>query len=237
MFSDQRMVISAADVAVELRVARSTAYRYLQSLVGSGFLEEGDGGGFRLGRRILELARIARRGGGLSEAARPVMRRLAAETSETVLLTRLAGSAVICIEREEAVRHAVRISYDRGQVLPMNAGASAFVLLAWLSDTELTALLERVTLDPITPATITTEAALRARLSETAEQGYGVSRGELDHDVLGIAAPIRDVDGRVTAAISLAAVAGRVPAERMPAVVNEVRTAAEDISRTLALLG
>src|SRR5690348_17352593 len=102
MFTEHRLAISAVEVAEELSVARSTAYRYLQSLVGSGFLEESDAGRFRLGRRIMELARLARRGTGLSEVARPVMRRLAAATGETILLTRLAGTTVICLEREEA---------------------------------------------------------------------------------------------------------------------------------------
>jgi DNA-binding IclR family transcriptional regulator len=237
MFTEQRLAISAAEVAAELDVARSTAYRYLQSLVGSDFLEEAGGGRFLLGRRILELARLARRGVGLSETARPAMRRLAAEVGETVLLTRLAGSAVICLEREEAERQTVRISYERGQILPMNAGASAFVLLAWLDAAELTALLAATALDPITPATITTEAGLRKRLAQTSAQGYGVSRGELDPDVLGVAAPIRDARDRVVAALSVAAVATRVPAHRMPELVNAVRAAADEISQTLSLVG
>lgn len=236
MFTEQRLAISAAEVAEEMDVARSTAYRYLQSLVGSGFLEESDGGRFRLGRRILELARLARRGIGLSEVARPVMRRLAAETRETVLLTRLAGSTVICLEREEAEHQTIRITYERGQVMPINAGASAFALLAWMDKPELETLLATVTLDPITSATITTKAALRKRLAETAVQGYGLSRGELDEDVLGVAAPIRDARGRVAAAISVAAVAARVPERQIPALAEAVRAAADEISQTLALM-
>lgn len=236
MFTEQRLAISAAEVAAEMGVARSTAYRYLQSLVGSGFLEESDSGRFRLGRRIMELARLARRGIGLSEAARPVMRRLAAATGETVLLTRLAGSAVICLEREEAEHQTVRITYERGQVLPVNAGASAFVLLAWMDERELEALLTTANLHPLTPATITAKEALRERLAQTAAQGYGLSRGELDEDVLGVAAPVRDPRRRIVAAISVAAVASRVPEARIPALSEEVRGAADEISQLLTLL-
>ena len=91
MFSESRPTVGAAEVAEQLQVARSTAYRYVQSLVNSGFLEEADVGRFRLGRRILELALLARRGQGLSEVARPVMRRLSDEIGETVLLTAWPG--------------------------------------------------------------------------------------------------------------------------------------------------
>ncbi|MFF5138414.1 helix-turn-helix domain-containing protein [Streptomyces sp. NPDC013157] len=79
MFDDTRLVISGSAVAERLGVARSTAYRYLQSLVSSRFLEEAPGGGFRLGLRVLEIGRLARRSYGLSEIAVPAMTELSDE--------------------------------------------------------------------------------------------------------------------------------------------------------------
>ena len=158
-------MIGAGEVADHLGVARSTAYRYVQSLVQSGFLEEAETGKLRLGRRILELAIIARRGLGLSDVARPVMRRLCADLGETVLLTRLAGNAVICLEREEASTQRVRISYERGQVLPINAGASAFVLLAWLDDEPLDQVLPPLPSSgsPVAPSPLGTRSSAGSR--------------------------------------------------------------------------
>jgi DNA-binding IclR family transcriptional regulator len=235
MFNDDQLTLSAVEVNERLGVARSTAYRYLQSLTQSGFLE-GSEAGYRLGRRVMELARLARRGLGLSEVARPVMRALAGEVRETVLLTKLAGSLVICLEREEVIDRAVRISYERGQLLPANAGAAAHVLLAWLPDAEVTAIAEAAPLPRFTETTVTTIRELRERLRDTAAQGYAISRAELDPDVLGIAAPVRDEDGGVLAAISIAAVASRVTDRQVPPIVDAVRAAAADISAELALL-
>lgn len=237
MFEEHRLTIGAAEVAEQLGVARSTAYRYVQSLSQSGFLEEAESGRFRLGRRILELALLARRGLGLAEVARPVMRRLCADIGETILLTRLAGNAVICLEREEASTQRVRISYERGQIMPLNAGASAFVLLAWLDESALNRVLDGTKLESFTPRTLTTRKALTARLAETAKQGYGLSQGELDADVLGVGAPIRDSDRQVRAALSMAAVSTRVPKNRVPRVIENVRAAADEISEALVLLG
>ncbi len=234
MFDDERLVITAQDVAAQLSVARSTAYRYLQSLTGSGFIEEADGTGYRLGPRVVELARLARRGLGLSEVARPVMRRLAQSVGEAVLLTRLGGSAVICLEREDTTSRAVRVTYERGEVMPINAGASALILLAWLSDQQVDRILTGTTLEPFTAQTITTKRALITRLRETRRQGYAVSRGELDTDVVGIAAPIRNADGDVVAAVSVAALSARVGEERVPEVAAAVRSAAEEISAALS---
>ncbi|GAA3799770.1 DNA-binding transcriptional repressor XynR [Amycolatopsis tucumanensis] len=236
MFTDEERVLSGAAVAARLEVARSTAYRYLQSLVASRFLEEAPGGGFRLGLRVLELGRIARRSYGLSEAAAPVMAKLSEAVRETVLLTRRVGELVVCVDREEPPAHHVRLSYERGSTLPLNAGASALVLLAWSDPDEARAVLKSAPLQRFTPATLTDVDAVMRRLAEIREQGFSVTRGELDPDVLGIAAPIRDDEDRVVAAISVAALASRVPKKREAPIVEQVRSAAAEIGGRLALM-
>ena len=233
MFTDDRAVVSGVEVADHLGTSRSTAYRYLQSLVANRFLEEAPSGGFRLGLRVLELARLARRAYGLSDVAMPVMQRLAATTQESVLLTRRAGDLVVCLDRAESVAHAVRISYERGSALPVNAGASALALLAWADPADTRVLLERAHLTSFTPATLTEVDAVMARLEEIRRLGYSVTRGELDSDVLGIAAPIRDDSGAVVAAVSVAAIASRVPPTRQHEVVAAVCDAATEISERL----
>lgn len=235
MFTDEQPVLSGVEVAERLGTSRSTAYRYLQSLVAGRFLEDAPGGGFRLGLRVLELARLARRTYGLSEVSLPVMRRLASRTRESVLLTRRVGDLVVCLDRAESVVHTVRISYERGSALPLNAGASALALLAWADPAETRPMLERVELSSFTPATLTDVDALVTRLAEIRDLGYSVTRGEVDDDVLGVAAPIRDDTGAVVAAVSVAAVASRVPPARQGEVVEAVREAAAEISERLAV--
>ncbi|MCS0599702.1 IclR family transcriptional regulator [Streptomyces sp. LP11] len=236
LFDEERLTLSANEVATHLAVARSTAYRYLQSLTANGFLEENDAGsGFRLGPRVLDLARLARKGVGLSELARPVMRDLVERTGMPALLTRRAGSAVVCLEREESGR-TLRLSYERGQVLPVNAGAAALALLAWAPDGELDELLAEP-LPRFTDATHTDPDELRAHLAEIRDRGYAVGRGELDPDVLGIGAPVRAEDGRVVAALSIAALSHRVPDEELPRYVTPVREAADELSRQIARMG
>lgn len=118
----------------------------------------------RLGLRVLEIARLARRSFGLSEVALPAMEALADEVGETVLLTRRAGDLVVCVDRAESGTRAVRISYERGSALPVNAGASALVLLDWGPEEEARRLLETVELRRFTPATLTDVDALVERV-------------------------------------------------------------------------
>lgn len=235
MFSDVEPVLAGAVVANRLGVARSTAYRYLQSLESSHFLEEAPHGGFRLGLRVLELARVARLGYGLSELALAPMTDLANRAQETILLTRRIGDLVVCVDRVEAGTGAVRISYERGSTFPINAGASALVLLAWSPAEEARAIFQSTQLRRFTPATLTDVDSLMARLNQIRERGYSVTRAELDADVVGIAAPIRDENGLVTAAISVVALASRIPMAREDEIVSHVLAAARRITEGLTV--
>jgi DNA-binding IclR family transcriptional regulator len=138
--SDSCRVVTAAEVASDLGTSRSATYRCLQSLKTYGLLED-DPNGFRLGPTILELARLARKGFGLSEIALPIMRDLVTTTNETVLLTRRHYDRVVTLEREEPARTTIRLSYERGQVLPIHAGASAKVLIAFADAAEIDRIL------------------------------------------------------------------------------------------------
>lgn len=237
MFDDTHLVISGSAVAERLGVARSTAYRYLQSLVSSRFLEEAPGGGFRLGLRVLEIGRLARRSYGLSDIALPAMTELSEDVRETVLLTRRSGELVVCVDRAEAAARAVRISYERGSTLPLNAGASALVLLAWIPQDEARRLLETAELRRFTSATLTDVDTLMDRLANIRRAGYSVTRGELDPDVTGVAAPIRDAEERVVAAVSVAALASRVFPEAEAELAQKVLATARKITDRLTVVG
>jgi len=191
LFSDSKLVWSGTEISERFGVARSTGYRYLKGLVSAGFLEECEGG-FRLGSRVFELVRLARKELGLSEIAKPVMRELADEVEETVLFTRRSGAAVVCLELAES-SHPIRLSYERGQVLPINAGASAQILLAWAPTEEVAQLLSSSPLKRFTDSTVTDPAELQRRLALIREQGYGS----------------RDTDD-ISAAVSVAAHSSRV---------------------------
>lgn len=235
LFADTRSVLTANQVSEHLGVARSTAYRYLQSLVQARYLTEAPGG-FSLGLKILELARIARRGFDISSIARPAMVELAQDFRETVLLTRRMGESIVCMEREEPDSQRLRLSYEPGAIMPINAGASAMVLLAWLPDEEVRAILEHAPLRSFTPNTLTEPDALIARLHDIRERGYALSVAELDPEVVGIGAPIFDSRGTVRAAISVAGLATRLTPDRHAEVVARMVECATAISERVALL-
>jgi DNA-binding IclR family transcriptional regulator len=169
----------------------------------------------------------------LTTAAHAAMRELALDVAEVVLLTRVVDGSVICLEREDGAVGEFRISHEVGQQLPLNANASAYALLAWLP--------AEVSRDLLMTGNVALAAQPRAsvidgvmrRLAETRGQGYAVSRGELDPEIVEVAAPIRGKGGTVVGAISVTAVSSLVPNRRIPDLAGAVHRAAGTISDRL----
>lgn len=236
LFDVSTPVLSAGDIAERLGMSRSTTYRYLQSLRASNLLEEDAvRGGFRLGSRVFELARIAREGLGLSEIALPIMRDLAREVDETVLLTRRSGNMAVCVERVEIARP-IRLSYERGHLLPLHAGAPAKVLLAFEEDADLV-VDSLAPFERFTDTTITDPGDLRRELARIRDCGYALSNGERDVGVRGVAAPVFGPDGKVTAGISVGCLAFELIEDDLPGVIQAVQAAAKRVTDRLVEIG
>ena len=235
MFSEERPLVRVGDVIERLGVARSTAYRYLQTLTSTGFLED-TGNGYRLGLRVYELARIARQAHSPEEIIRPVLERLARDTGGTALLTRRSGVRVYCVERAEPPQRHLQLSYERGRALRLNAGAAGQVLLAWESPEIVADLLARAELLPYTSHTLTTIPEMTARLATIREDGVAVCENEVDLDTVNIAAPVWR-GGRVTAGIGIVVVGAQIPADVLQRHILRVRQSAEIVSERMDSIG
>ena len=95
--------LSIRDIAGKVGLIEATTYRYVATLKSRGLLSESEKAGhYILGNGIITLYRALRSNLSLSEAALPIMRRLAAEIGETVLLSTISGTKGVCIEKVES---------------------------------------------------------------------------------------------------------------------------------------
>jgi DNA-binding IclR family transcriptional regulator len=83
---------------------------------------------------------------------------------------------------------------------------------------------------------LTTVDELRGDIERARRRGYAVDDEEFEVGLRGIAAPIRDHSGEVTAAISVAAPVQRMSKKSLQATVPSVVAAADAISRRLGHL-
>ena len=203
LFGQDRPEWGASEVARHLAISVPTAHRLLVVLADHGYLARSGRGRFRLGLEAISLGRRALASIDLRSVLRPDLQTLAAASGETVLLTVPDEHALasLCIDRVES-RHPLRLSLEVGRLTPLNAGASAKALLAFLPQSEIDDVLSRP-LQRLTPSTITEPAVLRSELESIRERGYAISIEETDTAAWGVAAPVRTLDGYAIAALGL----------------------------------
>jgi IclR family pca regulon transcriptional regulator len=109
----------------------------------------------------------------------------------------------------------MRVAINVGTRFPAYATSMGRVLLASLADADLEAYLARAQIRPLTSKAIGTADALRAELARIRAQGWALVDQELEEGLRSVAAPIRDRDGRVVAAVNVSSHASRASRERV----------------------
>jgi len=225
-FSVERHTLTARDLATATGIALPSVYRYITLLRETGLLAEGERGNFRLSARMVGLARAAEAADSIIDLADPVMRALVAQTEETCILVRLIGRSAICVHRVESGHH-LRTTFEPGQPLPLERGASARILLAGLTpETRRDLLHDFAAREP------EAAAILEEKVQLAAQQGWAMSQEEVDWGVCAISAAVRQ-GRRTIAALTIPSPLTRTPPEIREARVAQVRAAAREISAAM----
>ena len=94
--------------------------------------------------------------------------------------------------------------YSRiGRRRPLYSTGFGKVMMAWLPETEVRAMLAGVTFERFTEHTLADVDALLVELAQVREQGYAEDREEMDHGLRCFAVPIYSRMGRIIAGFSL----------------------------------
>ena len=138
----------------------------------------------------------------LVKEATPYLKELVKLCNETVHLGVREEGEVLYLAKEESSQTIRMISYV-GKRAPLHCTALGKVLLAHLSTEERKKTLGEKVLRRLTENTITDEEELEKELGKVREQGFALDIEENEKDVRCIAAPIRNYQGKVIAAISI----------------------------------
>lgn len=207
-FKPGRPLLGVSEVARELKLSRSTAYRYIATLAELGYLrQDTDTRKYRLGPRVLDLGFSAINSMELREISRPHLQQLSDETGHTVNMAILDGNDILYIERVRSSTQRQReidLNLHIGSRLPAYCTSMGKVLLAFLSPDELRAQLADVKLTQRGPNTITAGSAFTTELARVRREGLAVNNEELAYGLRSIAAPVRAQSEEVVAAINLA---------------------------------
>jgi DNA-binding IclR family transcriptional regulator len=232
-FSEEDPYLSLSEISERLDLAKSTTHRLLKSMLANGFLtREPDSREYSLGYQFMYWASIVSRVFDLRDLARPVLEELNQVTGETAILTVLEDLWVVCVEKVES-RKAVRLAMPIGQRRWPHAGASAKVLMAYMSSEDIEATITGMGLPRLMDKTITAPEALKAELRQVRERGFATSFEETDTGTMGVAAPVMDGGGQVVAGIGIACPISRCGRAEVPDLARLVSDAARKLSGQL----
>lgn len=223
--------LSISDIAKKTGMTYATAHRIVSVLLQRHYLKPDDAKGYSLGRKVLELGFQAFHQTTLTRVAHPFLAQLARDTLDTVHLARIDGDSVIYLDKISSQR-SVEISSRIGGRKPlMSTGVGKALMLDW-GEEEWVALYRRS--EPLLQKK-TTQAQWLALMRGYAQDGYAFDLGEDAQSIRCVAAPVRDGSRKIVAAISVSSMLEYMDADRMRALIPEVKDVAAKISAELGL--
>jgi IclR family acetate operon transcriptional repressor len=225
-FTPQDFELSAAELLTRVDLSRPTLYRLLYSLEEHGFIQSvGDPQRFRLGPAVAKLAHVWTSSLDLSVVADPILRRIWAQTSETVALFVPQGELRLCIA-ELPSPQPLNFKRGIGYTERIVRGATGRAILAFMdvAPRELREWAAGTGIDV---------AELESELARTRKRGFATSHSELIAGAIAVAAPFFDRRGEVAGSVGVYGPEVRLNAARQKEVAQSLMKEADALSQAL----
>jgi IclR family acetate operon transcriptional repressor len=222
--------LSLRELVARVGMPKPTVFRLVTTLEQTGLLERCPSGSYRLGLKLVSVARLAL-SRGLPETARPYAEDLSRSFGHTVNVGVLDEGEVLIVQVIES-RHNPRVISPVGAREPLHATALGKAIAAHLDAEILRRVLADRPLTPITLRTISSRVLLEHELALTRERGFSTDEGECRVEGHCVAAPLFDSRG-IIGAISVSATSSQLPAADFQLVGASVISAARVVSQAL----
>lgn len=234
-FGPEASEMTLSGVSRATGLTRAAARRFLLTLVDLGYMRF-DGKLFRLAPRVLDLGYAYVSSLPLTGIAMPHLEMLVTKTHESSSICVLDAEEIVYVARVPTSR-IMTVAISVGTRFPAYATSMGKVLLAGLDGAALEDYLAKVKLVELTEHTVRTADELRAQLHDVRRQGYALADQELEQGLRSIAAPVRDKQGCVVAAVNVSSHVSRVTKDKarrqfLPPLLDAARAIEADLARS-----
>jgi len=226
--------MALGQLAGALGLAKGTVHGLLRTLQEVGFVDQDPASGhYLVGVDLLHLGSVSLDLNELRSISLNWVDTLAARTGEEARIAAYRGGEVVIAHHVFRAGPGAQV-IDTGSVVPLHASALGKVLLAY--DPGAARSIVGRTLDPLTFRTVTDRPQLVRELADVRDAGWAASVEEVEPELAGIAAPVRDRGGYVVAAVGVDGPVERICDARLGPradLVDHVVRIARSISRVL----
>lgn len=222
------------EIAKAVGLNISTCHHLLATLAARGYVDHSPRERtYCLGNKILELSHARSRQLDLVHAAMPELRRLNADTRESVHLAVMQGANLTTLTKLDSPQP-VRVGTDAtGKTNAAHATATGKAILAWLPEPEIARVIAEKGFTRFTDKTIASLSDLIEELRLVRRKGYALDMEEFQPEVVCVGCAIRDHTGAVIGAISCSMPAMRASDDHMKLVTDRVIDCANGLSTKL----
>ena len=234
LFSTERPCWTLAGVTDKTGIPKTTVYRILTVLQDKNILtQDMDSEGYRLGPLALQIGRRAMTQIDIRRISTPVLNDLSLRTKETALLMMLSPlrDSVICTMQVNN-NPGLRLMMEDGMHVPLHAGGSAKVVLAYMHDDDIEVNLSSK-MEKLTSKTIIDRTLIEKELERIRNYGYATSIEEINEGAAGVAMPIFDSTQDVIGSIGVIGPTERFLKLDIAVLVRYLKNSTAEITRNL----
>jgi IclR family transcriptional regulator, KDG regulon repressor len=233
-FTLEKPEMGITELSKILKVSKSTIHRLITSMQKQGFIMQNNvNQQYRLGFGILRLSEIVLKNVNIRTIALPILQDLRDKTGESAGLNIISNITRVCIEKAESY-HGLRRFIEIGEPLPLYAGASGKVLLAYQTEAFIQEILKG-DLRAFTEKTVTDPTQIMRELKAIKERGYCITVGENAVGATSISAPVFDHNREVVASINISGPTARFTPDKNSEFLKILLDAAKSISYSIGL--
>ncbi len=222
--------VTPTDVNANLELPKPTIHRLFSTLEEERFLQRDlDGRTYSPGPRMRVLAASILSSLRIRTARQAILKQLSREIGETCNIALPDRDAMVYLERVET-EWPLRIQLPQGTRVPFHCTASGKMYLSSLAPNHLQRYLNATSLTRETDNTITDRDALMAELAEISRNGFSLDRAEFMDDMIALAVPIVEGNGRLMATLSFHAPSQRFDTDRALTHLDALRHSASELS-------
>lgn len=222
--------VTPTEVNQTLGLPKPTIHRLFATLENEGFIQrEIDGRGYSPGRRMRKMSTGILSSLRIRTARVAILAKLAEEIGETSNIAIPDRDAMVYLDRVET-KWPLRIQLPVGTRVPFYCTASGKMYLSSFDRRHLRNYALSAQLTPRTARTITDPDALIAEAMAVREQGYSTDNEEFMEDMIAVAVPILDGNGRLVSTLSFHAPAQRIAMSKAIDHVDLLKATAERLS-------
>ena len=230
VLSNSRRPLGFKEITESSGLVKSSAHRILSVLLSEDLVEYDPlKKVYRVGPRLNAWGRAIWRRMDMQMDPSAELEALCEHSNMNAAISILDGDSVLYLRTLNSVLF--RLASHPGDHASLHCTAAGKVFLASMSSHRCAQVMDKMRFERMTEYTIQDPARLKSELEVTRNRGFGLAVQEEHFQVIGMAAPIRDIQGEVTACLSLWSLVDLTNVDEVERFAPELIATTERISR------